>query len=132
MSLDFAIDKFLKAPGKESERELLAQLKSSEFITAVFFAAPLANPNGEPVYDEQNFSFISLDDGASRYVPAFSSQKEFSLWQGLGEHEKLELSLKELSLAISSLEGNIAGIVIDPFSSSLILNTDKLKAIFEI
>ncbi|BCX79732.1 SseB family protein [Campylobacter sp. 19-13652] len=128
LSLSLLVEKFLNKQDKQSEKDLIMALKEAEFLTAVFFVAPLAKESGEPAWEE-SFSFVSLDDGNARYIPAFSSKDELELWQDLGEHEVLICSLKELSVA---LDVGMAGIVINPFSSSIILNKNTLDKILNL
>lgn len=129
LSLNLSIKNFLDNPDKNREKDLIKALKNSELLTAVFFAAPLVNPKIETPYENESFSFISLDDGKDKYIPAFSDDNELSLWHDLGEHEVLRLSLKELSLAIND---STAGIVINPFTSSLLLNKETLDKILNL
>ena len=127
------IDAFLLDGGEQSEKALIAALKKTEFLAPVLINQALANPDGSAVYEEEgsNIKFVLLEDEESglSYFPAFSSRAEMMRWRNDAEQEAINLRLKDYAAMLESAEGKYAGVVIDAFSHSLILDLAKLKAI---
>ena len=127
------IDAFLLDGGEQSEKALIAALKKTEFLAPVLINQALAKPDGSAVYEEEgsNIKFVLLEDEESglSYFPAFSSRAEMMRWRNDAEQEAINLRLKDYAAMLESAEGKYAGVVIDAFSHSLILDLAKLKAI---
>ena len=126
------IDAFLLDGSKQSQKALIAALKKTEFLAPVLINQALANPDGSAVYEEEgsNIKFVLLEDEESKlsYFPAFSSRAEMMRWRNDAEQEAINLRLKDYAAMLDSAEGKYAGVVIDAFSHSLILDLAKLKA----
>jgi len=132
-NLNDFIDAFLLDGGEQSEKALISVLKKTEFLAPVLINQALAKPDGSAVYEEEgsNIKFVLLEDeeGGLSYFPAFSSRTEMMRWRNDAEQEAINLRLKDYAAMLESAEGKYAGIVIDAFSHSLILDLAKLKAI---
>nr|WP_314469740.1 SseB family protein [uncultured Campylobacter sp.] len=132
-NLNDFIDAFLLDGGEQSEKALIAALKKTEFLAPVLINQALAKPDGSAVYEEEgsNIKFVLLEDEESglSYFPAFSSRAEMMRWRNDAEQEAINLRLKDYAAILESAEGKYAGVVIDAFSHSLILDLAKLKAI---
>ena len=132
-NLNDFIDAFLLDGGEQSEKALIAALKKAEFLAPVLINQALAKPDGSAVYEEEgsNIKFVLLEDEESRlsYFPAFSSRAEMMRWRNDAEQEAINLRLKDYAAMLDGAEGKYAGVVIDAFSHSLILDLAKLKAI---
>lgn len=132
-NLNDFIDAFLLDGGEQSEKALIAALKKTEFLVPVLINQALAKPDGSAVYEEEgsNIKFILLEDEESglSYFPAFSSRAEMMRWRNDAEQEAINLRLKDYAAMLESAEGKYAGVVIDAFSHSLILDLAKLTAI---
>ena len=132
-NLNDFIDAFLLDGGEQSEKALIAALKKTEFLAPVLINQALAKPDGSAVYEEEgsNIKFVLLEDEESKlsYFPAFSSRAEMMRWRNDAEQEAINLRLKDYAAMLDSAEGKYAGVVIDAFSHSLILDLAKLKAI---
>ena len=132
-NLNDFIDAFLLDGGEQSEKALIAALKKTEFLAPVLINQALAKPDGSAVYEEEgsNIKFVLLEDEESglSYFPAFSSRGEMMRWRNDAEQEAINLRLKDYAAMLESAEGKYAGVVIDAFSHSLILDLAKLKAI---
>ena len=132
-NLNDFIDAFLLDGGEQSEKALIAALKKTEFLAPVLINQALAKPGGSAVYEEEgsNIKFVLLEDEESglSYFPAFSSRAEMMRWRNDAEQEAINLRLKDYAAMLESAEGKYAGVVIDVFSHSLILDLAKLKAI---
>lgn len=131
-NLNDFIDAFLLDGSKQSEKALIAALKKAEFLAPVLINQVLAKPDGGAVYEEEgsNIKFVLLEDEESglSYFPAFSSRAEMMRWRNDAEQEAINLRLKDYTAMLDSAEGKYAGVVIDAFSHSLILDLAKLKA----
>jgi len=131
-NLNDFIDAFLLDGSKQSEKALIAALKKAEFLAPVLINQVLAKPGGDAVYEEEgsNIKFVLLEDEESglSYFPAFSSRAEMMKWRNDAEQEAINLRLKDYAAMLDSAEGKYAGVVIDAFSHSLILDLAKLKA----
>ncbi|MGP1532589.1 MAG: SseB family protein [Campylobacter sp.] len=127
------IDAFLLDGGEQSEKALIAALKKTEFLAPVLINQALSKPDGSAVYEEEgsNIKFVLLEDEESglSYFPAFSSRAEMMRWRNDAEQEAINLRLKDYAAILDGAEGKYAGVVIDAFSHSLILDLAKLKAI---
>ena len=127
------IDAFLLDGSEQSEKALISALKKTEFLAPVLINQALAKPDGSAVYEEEgsNIKFVLLEDEESglSYFPAFSSRGEMMRWRNDAEHEAINLRLKDYAAILDGAEGKYAGVVIDAFSHSLILDLTKLKAI---
>ena len=132
-NLNDFIDAFLLDGGEQSEKALISALKKAEFLAPVLINQALAKPDGSAVYEEEvsNIKFVLLEDEESglSYFPAFSSRAEMMRWRNDAEQEAINLRLKDYAAMIEGGEGKYAGVVIDAFSHSLILDLAKLKAI---
>mgnify|MGYP000922108738 FL=1 len=132
-NLNDFIDAFLLDGGEQSEKALISALKKAEFLAPVLINQALAKPDGSAVYEEEgsNIKFVLLEDEESglSYFPAFSSRAEMMRWRNDAEQEAINLRLKDYAPILESAEGKYAGVVIDAFSHSLILDLAKLKAI---
>nr|WP_314179411.1 SseB family protein [uncultured Campylobacter sp.] len=132
-NLNDFIDAFLLDGGEQSEKALIAALKKTEFLAPVLINQALAKPDGSAVYEEEgsNIKFVLLEDEESglSYFPAFSSRAEMMRWRNDAEQEAINLRLKDYAAMLDDAEGKYAGVVIDAFSHSLILDLTKLKAI---
>ena len=132
-NLNDFIDAFLLDGSKQSQKALIAALKKTEFLAPVLINQALVKPGGSAVYEEEgsNIKFVLLEDEESglRYFPAFSSRAEMMKWRNDAEQEAINLRLKDYAAMIEGGEGKYAGVVIDAFSHSLILDLAKLKAI---
>ena len=132
-NLNDFIDAFLLDGSKQSQKALIAALKKTEFLAPVLINQALAKPGGSAVYEEEgsNIKFVLLEDEESglSYFPAFSSRAEMMRWRNDAEQEAINLRLKDYAAMIEGGEGKYAGVVIDAFSHSLILDLAKLKAI---
>ena len=132
-NLNDFIDAFLLDGGEQSEKALISALKKAEFLAPVLINQALAKPDGSAVYEEEgsNIKFVLLEDEESglSYFPAFSSRAEMMRWRNDAEQEAINLRLKDYAAMLESAEGKYAGVVIDAFSHSLILDLAKLKAI---
>ncbi|MBC2881935.1 SseB family protein [Campylobacter sp. Marseille-Q3452] len=132
-NLNDFIDAFLLGGGEQSEKALIAALKKTEFLAPVLINQALAKPDGSAVYEEEgsNIKFVLLEDEESglSYFPAFSSRGEMMRWRNDAEQEAINLRLKDYAAMLDGAEGKYAGVVIDAFSHSLILDLAKLKAI---
>lgn len=132
-NLNDFIDAFLLDGGEQSEKALISVLKKAEFLAPVLINQALAKPDGSAVYEEEgsNIKFVLLEDEESglSYFPAFSSRGEMMRWRNDAEQEAINLRLKDYAAMIDGAEGKYAGVVIDAFSHSLILDLAKLKAI---
>lgn len=132
-NLNDFIDAFLLDGDEQSEKALISALKKAEFLAPVLINQALAKPDGSAVYEEEgsNIKFVLLEDEESglSYFPAFSSRGEMMRWRNDAEQEAINLRLKDYAAMLESAEGKYAGIVIDAFSHSLILDLAKLKAI---
>jgi outer membrane autotransporter barrel domain protein len=132
-NLNDFIDAFLLDGGEQSEKALISALKKAEFLAPVLINQALAKPDGSAVYEEEgsNIKFVLLEDEESglSYFPAFSSRAEMMRWRNDAEQEAINLRLKDYAAMLESAEGKYAGVVIDAFSHSLILDFAKLKAI---
>ena len=132
-NLNDFIDAFLLDGGEQSEKALIAALKKTEVLAPVLINQALAKPDGSAVYEEEgsNIKFVLLEDEESglSYFPAFSSRAEMMRWRNDAEQEAINLRLKDYAAMLESAEGKYAGVVIDAFSHSLILDLAKLKAI---
>ena len=132
-NLNDFIDAFLLDGGEQSEKALIAALKKTEFLAPVLINQALAKPGGSAVYEEEgsNIKFVLLEDEESglSYFPAFSSRAEMMRWRNDAEQEAINLRLKDYAAILDGAEGKYAGVVIDAFSHSLILDLAKLKAI---
>ena len=132
-NLNDFIDAFLLDGGEQSEKALISVLKKAEFLAPVLINQALAKPDGSAVYEEEgsNIKFVLLEDEESglSYFPAFSSRAEMMRWRNDAEQEAINLRLKDYAAMIDGTEGKYAGVVIDAFSHSLILDLAKLKAI---
>ena len=132
-NLNDFIDAFLLDGGEQSEKALIAALKKTEVLAPVLINQALAKPDGSAVYEEEgsNIKFVLLEDEESglSYFPAFSSRAEMMKWRNDAEQEAINLHLKDYAAMLDSAEGKYAGVVIDAFSHSLILDLAKLKAI---
>ncbi|WP_298947471.1 SseB family protein [uncultured Campylobacter sp.] len=132
-NLNDFIEAFLLDGGEQSEKALIAALKKAEFLVPVLINQALAKPDGSAVYEEEgsNIKFALLEDEESglSYFPAFSSRGEMMRWRNDAEQEAINLRLKDYVAMLESAEGKYAGVVIDAFSHSLILDLAKLKAI---
>ena len=131
-NLNDFIDAFLLDGGEQSEKALIAALKKAEFLAPVLINQALAKPDGSAVYEEEgsNIKFVLLEDEESglSYFPAFSNRAEMMRWRNDAEQEAINLRLKDYAAMLDSAEGKYAGVVIDAFSHSLILDLAKLKA----
>ena len=131
-NLNDFIDAFLLDGSKQSEKALIVALKKAEFLVPVLINQVLAKPDGGAVYEEEgsNIKFVLLEDEESglSYFPAFSSRAEMMKWRNDAEQEAINLRLKDYAAMLDSAEGKYAGVVIDAFSHSLILDLAKLKA----
>ena len=131
-NLNDFIDAFLLDGSKQSQKALIAALKKTEFLAPVLINQALAKPGGSAVYEEEgsNIKFVLLEDEESglSYFPAFSSRAEMMRWRNDAEQEAINLRLKDYAAMIEGSEGKYAGVVIDAFSHSLILDLAKLKA----
>lgn len=131
-NLNDFIDAFLLDGGEQSEKALISALKKTEFLAPVLINQALAKPDGSAVYEEEgsNIKFVLLEDEESglSYFPAFSSRTEMMRWRNDAEQEAINLRLKDYAAMLESAEGKYAGVVIDAFSHSLILDLAKLKA----
>jgi len=131
-NLNDFIDAFLLDGSKQSEKALISALKKAEFLAPVLINQALAKPDGSAVYEEEgsNIKFVLLEDEESglSYFPAFSSRAEMMKWRNDAEQEAINLRLKDYAAMLDSAEGKYAGVVIDAFSHSLILDLAKLKA----
>ena len=127
-----AMDKFLNDPCQKNEVNLIATLKKATFFAPVLLNQALAKPDGGVVYEEEgsNIKFVLLEDEESglSYFPAFSSRTEMMRWRNDAEQEAINLRLKDYAAMLDGAEGKYAGVVIDAFSHSLILDLAKLKA----
>ena len=127
------IDAFLLDGSEQSEKALISALKKTEFLAPVLINQALAKPDGSAVYEEEgsNIKFVLLEDEESglSYFPAFSSRAEMMRWRNDAEQEAINLRLKDYAAMLESADGKYAGVVIDAFSHSLILDLAKLKAI---
>ena len=132
-NLNDFIDAFLLDGGEQSEKALISALKKAEFLAPVLINQALTKPDGSAVYEEEgsNIKFVLLEDEESglSYFPAFSSRGEMMRWRNDAEQEAINLRLKDYAAMLESAEGKYAGVVIDAFSHSLILDLAKLKAI---
>lgn len=132
-NLNDFIDAFLLDGSKQSQKALIAALKKTEFLAPVLINQALAKPDGSAVYEEEgsNIKFVLLEDEESglSYFPAFSSRAEMMKWRNDAEQEAINLRLKDYAAILDGAEGKYAGVVIDAFSHSLILDLAKLKAI---
>ncbi|WP_295141149.1 SseB family protein [uncultured Campylobacter sp.] len=132
-NLNDFIDAFLLDGSKQSQKALISALKKTEFLAPVLINQALAKPGGSAVYEEEgsNIKFVLLEDEESglSYFPAFSSRAEMMRWRNDAEQEAINLRLKDYAAMIDGAEGKYAGVVIDAFSHSLILDLAKLKAI---
>ena len=132
-NLNDFIDAFLLDGGEQSQKALISALKKAEFLAPVLINQALAKPDGSAVYEEEgsNIKFVLLEDEESglSYFPAFSSRAEMMRWRNDAEQEAINLRLKDYAAILESAEGKYAGVVIDAFSHSLILDLAKLKAI---
>ena len=132
-NLNDFIDAFLLDGGEQSEKALISALKKAEFLAPVLINQALAKPDGSAVYEEEgsNIKFVLLEDEESglSYFPAFSSRAEMMRWRNDAEQEAINLRLKDYAAMLESADGKYAGVVIDAFSHSLILDFAKLKAI---
>nr|WP_314127333.1 SseB family protein [uncultured Campylobacter sp.] len=132
-NLNDFIDAFLLDGGEQSEKALISALKKAEFLAPVLINQALAKPDGSAVYEEEgsNIKFVLLEDEESglSYFPAFSSRAEMMRWRNDAEQEAINLRLKDYAAMLESAEGKYAGVVIDAFSHSLILDLAKLKVI---
>ena len=132
-NLNDFIDAFLLDGGEQSEKALIAALKKTEFLAPVLINQALAKPDGSAVYEEEgsNIKFVLLEDEESglSYFPAFSSRGEMMRWRNDAEQEAINLRLKDYAAMLESADGKYAGVVIDAFSHSLILDLAKLQAI---
>ena len=132
-NLNDFIDAFLLDGSKQSQKALIVALKKAEFLAPVLINQALAKPGGSAVYEEEgsNIKFVLLEDEESglSYFPAFSSRAEMMRWRNDAEQEAINLRLKDYAAMIDGAEGKYAGVVIDAFSHSLILDLAKLKAI---
>ena len=132
-NLNDFIDAFLLDGSEQSEKALIAALKKTEFLAPVLINQVLAKPDGSAVYEEEgsNIKFVLLEDEESglSYFPAFSSRAEMMRWRNDAEQEAINLYLKDYAAMLDDAEGKYAGVVIDAFSHSLILDLTKLKAI---
>ena len=132
-NLNDFIDAFLLDGGEQSEKALISALRKAEFFAPVLINQALAKPDGSAVYEEEgsNIKFVLLEDEESglSYFPAFSSRAEMMRWRNDAEQEAINLRLKDYAAILESAEGKYAGVVIDAFSHSLILDLAKLKAI---
>ena len=132
-NLNDFIDAFLLDGSKQSQKALIVALKKAEFLAPVLINQALAKPGGSAVYEEEgsNIKFVLLEDEESKlsYFPAFSSRAEMMRWRNDAEQEAINLRLKDYAAMLDSAEGKYAGVVIDAFSHSLILDLAKLKAI---
>ena len=132
-NLNDFIDAFLLDGSEQSEKALIAALKKTEFLAPVLINQVLAKPDGSAVYEEEgsNIKFVLLEDEESglSYFPAFSSRAEMMRWRNDAEQEAINLYLKDYAAILDDAEGKYAGVVIDAFSHSLILDLTKLKAI---
>ena len=132
-NLNDFIDAFLLDGDEQSEKALISALKKAEFLAPVLINQALAKPDGSAVYEEEgsNIKFVLLEDEESglSYFPAFSSRAEMMRWRNDAEQEAINLRLKDYAAMLESAEGKYAGVVIDAFSHSLILDLAKLKAI---
>ena len=126
------MDKFLNDPSQQNEVNLISVLKKATFFAPVLLNQALAKPDGGVVYEEEgsNIKFVLLEDEESglSYFPAFSSRAEMMKWRNDAEQEAINLRLKDYAAMLDSAEGKYAGVVIDAFSHSLILDLAKLKA----
>ena len=131
-NLNDFIDAFLLDGSKQSQKALIAALKKTEFLAPVLINQALAKPDGSAVYEEEgsNIKFVLLEDEESglSYFPAFSSRAEMMRWRNDAEQEAISLRLKDYAAILDGAEGKYAGVVIDAFSHSLILDLTKLKA----
>ena len=131
-NLNDFIDAFLLDGSKQSQKALIAALKKTEFLAPVLINQALAKPGGSAVYEEEgsNIKFVLLEDEESglSYFPAFSSRAEMMRWRNDAEQEAINLRRKDYAAMIEGSEGKYAGVVIDAFSHSLILDLAKLKA----
>ncbi|WP_122862692.1 SseB family protein [Campylobacter showae] len=132
-NLNDFIDVFLLDGGEQSEKALIAALKKTEFLAPVLINQALAKPDGSAVYEEEgsNIKFVLLENEESglSYFPAFSSRAEMMRWRNDAEQEAINLRLKDYAAILDGAEDKYAGVVIDAFSHSLILDLTKLKAI---
>ena len=127
------IDAFLLDGSEQSQKALIVALKKAELLAPVLINQALAKPGGSAVYEEEgsNIKFVLLEDEESglSYFPAFSSRGEMMRWRNDAEQEAINLRLKDYAAMLESAGGKYAGVVIDAFSHSLILDLVKLKAI---
>ena len=132
-NLNDFIDAFLLDGSEQSQKALIAALKKTEFLAPVLINQALAKPDGSAVYEEEgsNIKFVLLEDeeGGLSYFPAFSSRAEMMRWRNDTEQEAINLRLKDYAAILDGAEGKYAGVVIDAFSHSLILDLAKLTAI---
>mgnify|MGYP000881871162 FL=1 len=132
-NLNDFIDAFLLDGGEQSEKALISALKKAEFLAPEIIKQALAKTDGSAVYEEEgsNIKFVLLEDEDSglSYFPAFSRRAEMMRWRNDAEQEAINLRLKDYAAMLESAEGKYAGVVIDAFSHSLILDLAKLKAI---
>ena len=131
-NLNDFINAFLLDGSKQSEKALIAALNKAEFLAPVLINQVLAKPGGGAIYEEEgsNIKFVLLEDEESglSYFPAFSSRAEMMKWRNDAEQEAINLRLKDYAAMLESADGKYAGVVIDAFSHSLILDLAKLKA----
>ena len=132
-NLNDFINAFLLDGSKQSEKALIAALKKAEFLAPVLINQVLAKPDGGAVYEEEgsNIKFVLLEDEESglSYFSAFSSRAEMMKWRNDAEQEAISLRLKDYAAMLDGADGKYAGVVIDAFSHSLILDFAKLKSI---
>lgn len=135
-NLKNAIDDFLKNQDAQSEQILISELKKAEFLAPVIINQALAKPDGSAVYEEEgsNIKFILLEDEDAKlsYFPAFTDRSEMMKWRSDSEQEAINLRLKDYLSMIKNSKEKYAGIVIDAYSYSFILNLYTIESICEI
>ncbi|AQW80854.1 putative SseB domain protein [Campylobacter pinnipediorum subsp. pinnipediorum] len=135
MNLKDAMDKFLKNPVSDNERNLIDILKTSEFLSPIMLISPMVNKDGSSFDEEEgnNIRFVILEDEDTdkKYYPLFTSQEEMLKWRKDEEQESIKLKLKDYTPMLLSEKNEYDGIVIDPFSHSLILNLKFLESVFK-
>ncbi|AQW84143.1 SseB family protein [Campylobacter pinnipediorum] len=135
MNLKDAMNKFLKNPVSDNERNLIDILKTSEFLLPIMLISPMVNKDGSSFDEEEgnNIRFVILEDEDTdkKYYPLFTSQEEMLKWRKDEEQESIKLKLKDYAPMLLSEKNEYDGIVIDPFSHSLILNLKFLESVFK-
>ncbi|CAD7288676.1 SseB family protein [Campylobacter suis] len=135
MSLIEAIKNFKNTPDTQTEIKLIAELKKAQFLAPIILVAPLANPDGSAVFEEEGsnikFALLQDDESGERFFPAFSSKDEMMKWRNDSEQEVINLQLKDYANMLLENTDKYSGVVVDAYSHSLTLNLDFFKALFK-